>query len=336
MSKETFRNTNFRQDSLARIEQLAAIVDEYQQQGLRLTARQLYYQCVSRDLIANTPAEYKKLTALLTDARYAGMIDWDAIEDRGREPSTPSEWNDPMSLVESALRAYRLPRWEGQPAYVELWVEKQALAGVLAPIAREYHATLMVNKGYSSASAMKESADRIKAAGMIDQEAYDEIIDKVKAVEEEFGDDSEEYQAILKKIVPEHNAACRKAVVLYLGDHDPSGEDMVRDIKDRLKEFGVKRLTVEKIGLTIAQVRQYNPPPNPAKITDSRAKAYIEKFGQSSWEVDALPPNVLTRLIRLAFDTHIDKNKMNEIKKREETDKELLRKAVAGMMKKRT
>lgn len=329
MAIEKIRNTNFRPDSLARIEQLASIVDEYQQQGLKLTARQLYYQCVSRDLCANTPAEYKKLTALLTDARYAGMIDWDAIEDRGREPSTPSEWDNPEQLVESALRAYRLPRWEGQPTYVELWVEKQALAGVLAPIAREYHATLMTNKGYSSASAMKESADRLRKHVMLEEDC--EQLNETRAI---YGINSGNYEDHAYQI--KNTGMSMRPIVLYLGDHDPSGEDMVRDIKDRLTEFGVLDLRVEKIALTIAQVKQYNPPPNPAKITDSRAAAYIEKFGHSSWEVDALPPQVLTRLIRAAFDRHIDKVQMNAIKMREDDDKELLRKAVTGMMKKRT
>jgi len=328
VSKKKFRSTNFRSDSLARIEQMVEIVEEYQAQGLRLTARQLYYQCVSRDLIPNTPAEYKKLTALLTDARYAGMVDWDAIEDRGREPSTPSEWNDPMQLVESALRAYRLPRWEGQPKYVELWVEKQALAGVLAPLAREFHATLMVNKGYSSASAMKESADRIIAAQTTHESLKKSIFDRINAAK--MGTD--EYDEAKKYMRENIHDAIRTPIVLYLGDHDPSGEDMVRDIKDRLKEFGVLWLEVEKVALTIEQVRQYNPPPNPAKVTDPRAKAYKEKFGDSSWEVDALPPNVLTDLIRKAFRRHVNTLKMNAIKSKEESDKELLRTAVSGMM----
>jgi hypothetical protein len=335
MSKEKIRDTNFRPAALARIEQLSDIVDEYQQQGLRLTARQLYYQLVARDIIANSIAEYKKLTSLLTDARYAGMIDWAAIEDRNREPNTPSEWDDPAQLVESALRAYRLPRWEGQPKYVELWVEKAALAGVLEPLAREFHATLMVNRGYSSASAMYESAERIKNNTMKDKERFDEIVAAVGEAAEEYGSGSPEQKKVIRELLPDYEKACRTAVVLYLGDHDPSGEDMVRDIEVRLKEFGVHRLEVEKVGLTIAQVKQYNPPPNPAKITDSRAKAYIEKFGNSSWEVDALPPNVLAQLIRRAFSKHVNKAKMDEIKKREETDKELLRKAVAGMMKRR-
>lgn len=336
MAKEKIRNVNFRPDSLERIEQMDEIIEEYQQQGLRLTARQLYYQFVSRALIPNKDAEYKKLTALLTDARYAGKIDWDAIEDRGREPSTPNEWDSLEDRVESALRNYRLPRLKDQPKYVELWVEKQALAGVLQPIAYTFHATLMVNKGYSSASAMKESADRIKAATIPDQDVVDKILEDVA---EEVGhlekDDPVREEAVERARQKMRELGVRPTVILYLGDHDPSGEDMVRDIRTRLNEFGVIWLEVIKVGLTMKQVRQYNPPPNPAKITDPRAKNYVAKFGNSSWEVDALPPNVLTRLITGAFTAIIDKAKMDAVKAQEEKDKELLRKAVAGIMKKR-
>jgi hypothetical protein len=289
---ERFRKTRFRPDSLSKIEKMVEIVEEYQTQGLRLTARQLYYQFVSRDIIPNTPAEYKKLTSLLADARYAGLVDWDAIEDRGRQPERASEWDNISALVESALRSYRLPRWRGQGKYIELWVEKQALAGVLWPLAHRYHATLMVNKGYSSASAMYESANRINGASE-----------------------------------PEN-------IIFYLGDHDPSGEDMVRDIEDRLVEFGVEDLTVTKIALNMSQIKQYNPPPNPAKMTDSRAVAYVNKFGNQSWEVDALPPNVLAQLVRDAFDQEIDVELMDKVKAREEADKQALRKAAEKLVKK--
>lgn len=295
--RERFRFITFKPDSRAKIEKMNAIIAEYQEQGLRLTARQLYYQFVARDFIPNQPTEYKKLTALLTDARYAGLVDWDAIEDRGREPNTPADWPDIGARVESALRTYRLPRWDGQTSYAELWVEKQALAGVLEPLASEYHVTLMVNKGYSSASAMKESAERI-SSGRRDTERSEP----------------------------------RDAVIFYLGDHDPSGEDMVRDIEQRLAEFQTT-CAVVKIALTMDQVRQYRPPPNPAKITDPRAAAYIKKYGPRSWEVDALPPNVLTRLIRRAFDSEIDTALMDKIKAQEESDKKRLRAAVARIAK---
>jgi hypothetical protein len=331
MAVEKFRNVNFRPDSLAKIEKMVEIIEEYQQQGLRMTARQLYYQLVSRDIIANTPKEYKKLTALLTDARYAGMVDWDAIEDRGREPDSPSEWSGLPSLVESALRAYRLPRWADQGCYAELWVEKQALAGVLSPLAREFHVTLMVNKGYSSASAMRESAERIKRATISDPKRLKELVEEVQEVFDEHGTDSEEGKVASRKGSDEARDLVKKPYIFYLGDHDPSGEDMVRDIADRLKEFGVWFLEVKKVALTMAQVKKYNPPPNPAKISDPRAVEYIKKHGEHSWEVDALPPDVLARLIRESFSNVVDDYKMRRVKKREEDDKRRLRTAVESL-----
>jgi hypothetical protein len=194
---------------------------------------------------------------------------------------------------------FRLPRWDGQPCYVELWVEKQALAGVLEPLAAQFHATLMVNKGYSSASAMYEAAQRfIERSNQAESDTWDE------------------------------NKPEAKPVLFYLGDHDPSGEDMVRDIGDRLAEFGVERLDVRKLALTMKQVKQYKPPPNPAKTTDSRFTAYAAEHGNQSWEVDALPPNVLQQIIRDAFVSVVDKGAMDEVVAQEETAKKVLRAAL--------
>jgi len=99
-----------------------------------LTLRQLYYQLVSRNVIPNTEKSYKNLSTLVSDARLAGKMDWNAIEDRVRVPRMSSEWGSVSELVEDALAAYRRPRWAGQRNYVELWVEKDALAGVLLPL----------------------------------------------------------------------------------------------------------------------------------------------------------------------------------------------------------
>lgn len=295
--KRCFRTQKFRPDSLATIRRMCDIVEEYAQQDLRLTGRQLYYQFVSRDWLPNTERSYKNLLSLLADARYAGLVDWDAIEDRGRKPDDPSTWNSVEDIVEAALNQFRLPAWDDQPAYAELWVEKQALAGVLEPLAREHRAVLMVNKGYSSASAMYEAAERI-----------------------------------------DERAAGRPAVVLYLGDHDPSGEDMVRDVADRLNEFAPDRdvpIEVEKVALTMEQVRRYNPPPNPAKRSDARFAAYAEKHGTSSWEVDALPPNVLAQIVRAAFSRVVDPDALDATVERERTEVECVRGAVRAAMRSR-
>lgn len=284
--KERFRNVRFNERSRELIEKCNEVIDDYLGQGLRLTLRQLYYQLVTKNIITNEERSYRKLGSLLNDARYAGEVDWEAIEDRVRRPRSAGEWGSIFELAEAAAGAFRLPRWEGQEFYAELWVEKDALAGVLEPLAREAHVTLMVNRGYSSASAMKESAERFR----------------------EFGD--------------------RQLVLFYLGDHDPSGEDMVRDVRDRLAIFGVE-VDVQKIALTMDQVRQYRPPPNPAKMTDSRARDYVAKYGRQSWEVDALPPNVLAQIVRRAFDSVIDREKMDEVIAREEVGKTKLLAAAA-------
>lgn len=85
-------------------------------------------------------------------------------------------------------------------------------------------------------------------------------------------------------------------VIIHLGDHDPSGIDMTRDIQERLNMFGAD-VHVKRVALTMQQINTYNPPPNPAKITDSRCGKYIEQFGNESWELDALEPKVITDLI---------------------------------------
>ena len=84
--------------------------------------------------------------------------------------------------------------------------------------------------------------------------------------------------------------------IVHLGDHDPSGVDMTRDIEDRMELFGVE-VEVRRIALNFNQVERYNPPPNPAKITDSRAKGYISRFGRESWELDALNPSTIKELV---------------------------------------
>jgi hypothetical protein len=281
--KIKFKDINLRQDAIQLIRTCNDIIKDYTEQSLKLTLRQLYYQLVTKNVVPNTEKSYQRLSGLISNARLAGLMDWSAIEDRTRLPHTPSEFEDLGDLVNAAIRSYRLPRWEGQEHYAELWVEKDALAGVLSPLAREFHITLMVNRGYSSQTAMYEASKRFVAR-------------------------------------PEDT----KPVLFYLGDHDPSGEDMVRDIRDRLEMFVGEPVEVQKLALTMAQVEKFNPPPNPAKLSDTRAAAYIEKYGDSSWEVDALPPQELSRIIRKAFKAIIDKDKLDVVLAKEEKDKQKL------------
>lgn len=129
--KEHFRSVKFRAESLDRIRECNEIILGYQEEGLRLTLRQLYYQLVTRNLITNEEKSYKTLGSLVSDARLAGLMDWDAIEDRVRRARRAAEWNSIRDLIETAIYSFRLPRWEDQKGYVELWVEKGHAGGAV-------------------------------------------------------------------------------------------------------------------------------------------------------------------------------------------------------------
>ena len=105
--KEQFIEHNFRKASHDQIAVINAIIGEYVALGYKLSLRQLYYQLVSRDLIANNQKEYKKLGALVSDARLAGLVDWDVIEDRGRETHEVTTWESPADIISAALHGFR-------------------------------------------------------------------------------------------------------------------------------------------------------------------------------------------------------------------------------------
>lgn len=329
-----YRRTQFRGTTKLLIQRANKILGEYSQ---KLTVRQLYYQFVARGWLPNTQRNYSNLAARVTDARYAGAIDWEALEDRGRTPEMAGDWPSVKDRVEEAIEYFRLPRWKGQANYVEVWVEKQALAGVLWPIAAQWHVTLMVNKGYSSASAMKESADRIIEACNLDvQEECAECGGTGQMTDDDHRDvcyDCGEVWTPTRRVL--EDGRNRTPHILYLGDHDPSGEDMVRDIDERLREFGVTTLQVDKLALTMAQIQHFNPPPNPAKMSDSRAKAYVAKHGRKSWELDALPPTELNRLVTSGIRSLCDVRKMQDVIKAEELQKKELGRALKAIGKKK-
>ncbi len=257
--KELFISKNFKDETLSIIGQVNAILSEYRSQGYDLSLRQVYYQLVARDLLPNSAKSYKRLGNVVSDGRLAGLIDWSMIVDRGRPVIFPSHWDSPADIVRSAAQGFRIDKWEEQPSHVEVMVEKQALEGVLIPVCEELDVRFTANKGYSSQSSMYRAGQRMRDAITDGKDVY----------------------------------------VMYLGDHDPSGLDMDRDILERLSLFAGETIySVERLALTYEQIEEYGPPRNPAKMTDSRAKAYVMEFGDSSWELDAMEPRMLAEKLR--------------------------------------
>lgn len=260
MPRILYEGRNFRDDTLAVIAEANVICHDYQAQGYGLTLRQLYYQFVARDLLPNNDRSYKRLGSIINDARLAGMLDWEHISDRTRSLRTTNTWSDPSQIITASAAQFKRDLWSvsGQENRPEVWVEKDALVDVVERACRATQTPHFSCRGYVSQSEMWRAGRRM-----------------VEHLDEGF-----------------------TPIVFHLGDHDPSGIDMTRDITDRLSMFAEEPVQVIRIALTMDQINQYQPPPNPTKMTDSRGSDYVSKYGYQSWELDALEPAMLVELIQ--------------------------------------
>jgi len=282
---ECFKEKRFGDKQLQVIDHANQILEEYSREGYNLTLRQLYYQFVARGIFdENSQKTYKRLGAIVNDARLAGLIDWDHIEDRTRSLYEFPSWDSPEEIIDSAARSFNMDLWEDQGYRPEVWVEKEALAGVIAKACQKWRIPYFSCRGYTSQSEQYRAGKRMARISSRGQ-------------------------------IP---------IVFHFGDHDPSGCDMTRDNSDRLAMFADEGIQVVRLALNMDQVREFNPPPNPAKFTDSRCIGYIKEYGYSSWELDALSPRVLESLLDAAIDDIVDRPVFEEAKQRVEDEREIL------------
>ena len=278
MPKIIYKGVKFKQATMKIIAQAVAIIERYEEMGLDLTVRQLFYQFVSRGLLDNEDENYNRLGRIISKARMAGLIDWDTIVDRGRIIEKFSTWDDSEDIIDTCSRSFKVDAWANQTFYVEVWVEKDAMRGVLGVACDPWRVPYFCCRGYSSQSAMWRAAQRLRH---------------------------------------QERELAKQVVVFYLGDHDASGIDMTRDIRERLWNFGAGGTEVNRLALNMDQIEKHDPPPNPAKMTDPRSVSYVDRFGHESWELDALDPDVLVGLIQAAIEKLVDKKAWDKSIKRE-------------------
>jgi hypothetical protein len=253
--------------TLSMVEQANTIIEEYLAQGFTLTLRQLFYQTVARALLENTFQQYKRLGNIIRNARDAGLVDWDAIEDRTREVNTHTFWTNPAGIISAAAEQYREDLWRGQKYRPEVWIEKEALLGVIEGTCIELRVPYFAHRGNNSQTLQYQAGKR-----------FAEYLDQ--------------------GLIP---------LVLHLADHDPNGIDMTRDNEERLKLYARAPIEVRRVALNLDQVRRYGPPPNFVKESDTRTGGYRDRFGTDEcWELDALAPTVIANLIRTELDALID------------------------------
>lgn len=251
-----------------------------------MTLRQLYYRLVAKDIIENKQSEYQYLGQAMKEGRIDGKIPWDAIEDRTRSVDagdsdyiSPHKWflREKRRFTTAAQR-YSTPRWLHQEHYVEVWVEKEALANVFKTVCEDLAVVSFPNRGYTSITMLHEAAERIQ----------------------------EESEQLPVDTTP---------VILYFGDYDPSGQDIERNIRDKLTDTFDIDVRVERVALTEDQIHKHELPPQPAKTTDSRYEQFVEEHGEMAFELDALPPARLRELIRENVNRFFDEDTFEEQKR---------------------
>jgi hypothetical protein len=299
MARTRYTTKTFSAERQSLIDHANTICQQYADQGLTLTLRQLYYQFVARRLLTNEQREYDRLGKICRDAREAGLMDWDHLIDRTRNLQQLKTWDSPAALMRESAEGFLRDLWAPQRKRLEVWIEKDAAIGVIEGVCRRNSVPFFSCRGYTSASEVHQAAQRLRW----------------------------------------HVEAGHEVTVFHIGDHDPSGLDMSRDIEDRLNRYinndwyglhqvrpAGPRLTrgdirrsmrehlrnkgteiaadvapwrIKRIALNYDQIEAYQPPPNPAKTTDARYRRYREDTGlDESWELDALDPVVLQDLVQ--------------------------------------
>lgn len=265
--KQAFITKRFGASVRGLIEQGNVILREYAAKGYTMTLRQLHYQFVARGLYENTKQCYQRLGDAMSNGRLAGLVDWEHMEDRLRELDSSPRWKSPSDIIAACASQYQEDLWAGMPQRPEVWIEKDALAGVVDGICKELRCDLFACRGYVSQSAQYEAGMRLRR----------------------------------------YISKGQEPIIFHLGDHDPSGIDMTRENTEKISLLAGRPVKVIRLALNFDQVQQYNPPPNMAKLTDSRAAGYVERYGNESWELDALDPEVLSDLVRNAIEPLIDR-----------------------------
>lgn len=258
------------------IENSLEIVKEYEK-GI-LTIRGLHYRLVAAGM-TNDFQHYKRVTDAMGSARWDGLIDFETFSDHDRFIIGETEYKD-ISLedkikeakeqVSAWMSSYSRNKWQNQYYYPEVLIEKKALQGVFQSVCKEWKVSLGPCKGYPSDTFLYDTANRFIKAS---NEGYHPII-------------------------------------LYFGDYDPSGEDIPRNIKEKIIKHGCFNIEVKRIALMEDQVIEMKLPPAPVKSGDTRSAKWT---GKGQVELDAIEPNTLKSMCRDAIKSIFDENIANNL-----------------------
>ena len=314
---KAIRAATFRPEREAFVRSVAQLVkDVHAEVGGCVSVRQIYYQAVNAGLVQSGDLGYRKIQDAIRDGREVGWVAWNVIEDRGRSPRKPYVESSVSSALADLARHYRLDRAAGQRFRVEVWLEQAALREVVWPVCSDLGAVLVVCGGFTSYDSLFKASERFRGYASMGQQP----------------------------------------IILHLSDLDPSGVTMGASIGSMIGQLLAREpdpdderiddedepeecdegcapsaspVYVQRVGLTLAQAKQYGLLARPLKEGDSRAAAYRERHGDYAYELDGLPADVLQGLVRSAIEPLIDWGQRDLVLQREAVDRATIQELIA-------
>jgi hypothetical protein len=253
-----------------------------------MAVRQVFYQLIARQVIEKDEKEYQgPVIRLLTEMRMKRELPFNWVVDNSRRRLSLQSFDNIADAVDDCAKYYRRNAMRESSVYIEIWTEKDGLAGLMWDVASNYGVPVLVLKGMPSTSALYETACQVSAA---------------------------------------HRAG-KKSFIYQFGDHDPSGVLIPKTSKQKLdricETLGCPGpVVVDRVALTLEHIEEFNLPTRPTKRIGNR---HAHKFEGDSVELDALPAVELRRMVRECIERHISEEELEALNAAEESERDLLR-----------
>lgn len=271
-----------------------------------MTLRQLFYALVSSAAISKAEPAYGRLKRVMRDLREDGTVPWGWLVDHTRSVFAARTWEGLEGLLADSARLYRRDLMRQQEVAIQLWAESDSIGSVVAPVADRYTIPTFIGRGYSARGYLWNAARDAVAA----------------------------------------HAAGKDVHILHVGDHDPSGVDIFRDVEETLRLYvtavesrlpvaSVRRtfdeddiagstawLEVERLALLPEQIEAHDLPVRPPKASDARTASFS---GPGAVEVEALPVEALLAIVEHAITDRIDTEALRVAELAEASEREVAR-----------
>jgi hypothetical protein len=269
------------------MQELRQMLDDIAERTQPTSVRHIFYQMTNPRLPCAVPKTekegYNVVQSNLAIMRKAGQLPYGWIVDATRRGYHVATYRNRADFIRRMAGLYRADMWAQSDAYVEVWCESRSIAGVIEDTCEELAVSLYPAGGFSSLTLEYDAAQQIAA----------EVRGTDKTIE-----------------------------VIYVGDYDPAGvlidKDIEAKLRGHLKDAGIGNpLTFHRLAITAEQIAQYDLPTKPRKDTDIRAK-HIER----TVEAEALDPSILRPMLRQLVESFLPERALEVARVAEENERQ--------------